>query len=104
MSWWMDEPQSSTRVPEPDRDRDLLLYRRDACGACWRVERALEELALDVPRRDTWRDPGARDELASKTGRTQVPCLFVDGVALFESRDIVAWLQRYAARGSVVGG
>lgn len=103
MSWWIEDRAAQAPVPEPDRDRELVLYRRDACGACARVERALQELGLDVPRRDTWRDRGAGDELLAKTGRTQVPCLFVDGAALFESRDIAAWLTRYAARGARVG-
>jgi hypothetical protein len=46
--------------------------------------------------RDTRTDPVARGELAAATGRTQVPCLFIDGEPLFESADIDAWLEGYA--------
>lgn len=28
-----------------------------------------------------------------KTGRTTVPCLYINGEALFESSDIVQWLE-----------
>jgi glutaredoxin 3 len=37
---------------------------------------------------------GARDKLSSLTGKTQVPCLVVDGRPILESADIVQWLQQ----------
>ena len=56
-------------------------------------------VAIDVQMRDTRTEPGARAELLRRTGRTQVPCLFVDDVPFFESADIVDWLAAYAVRG-----
>lgn len=82
-------------VPAPDQPRELVLYKYDTCPYCIRVARVIEELGLEVPTRDTVRDRSARGELREQTGRTQVPCLFIDGQALFESRDIVAWLRAY---------
>ena len=35
-----------------------------------------------------------RKDLKEKTGRTQVPCLFIDDVPMFESADIIAWLKK----------
>jgi glutaredoxin len=48
--------------------------------------------------RDTRLQPEHRQALIARTGRTQVPCLFIDGEPMFESEDIVEWLEAYAAR------
>jgi glutathione S-transferase len=32
--------------------------------------------------------------MTSVTGRGTVPCLFVDGAPMFESAEIVAWLEQ----------
>lgn len=85
-------------APSPDRDRELLLYGYDACPYCQKVFRAVTRLELDVPRADTRLDPDAASTLRGLTGGTQVPCLVIDGEALLESDDIVAWLEAYAAR------
>ncbi len=87
-------------VPSPDRPRELALYQFPSCPFCQRVLRAIDRLGLDVPLRDTLADPEARRELVAATGGTQVPCLFVDGVPLLESLDIVAWLEAYAEGGA----
>jgi len=87
-------------IPSPDEPRTLALYKYDACPYCQRVLRVLRELPqVQVELRDTLREPGRRRELAQQTGRTQVPCLFIDQVPLFESADIVSWLRAYAVRG-----
>jgi glutaredoxin len=36
---------------------------------------------------------GAQDKLMQLTGKTQVPCLVIDGKPMLESGDIVQWLQ-----------
>lgn len=99
MSGWFRGSRTDTpKTPTPDQDRDLVLYKFDSCPYCQHVLRSLRELDLEVTQRDTRRDPAAQKALRTATGRTQVPCLFIDGTPLFESRDIVAWLERYAAR------
>jgi glutathione S-transferase len=40
---------------------------------------------------------GAKDKLAELTGKSQVPCLVVDGKPMLESGDIVQWLQQNLA-------
>lgn len=87
-------------IPGPDARRALVLYKYDSCPFCYRVARAIRELGLDVPTRDTLVEPGAREELIAATGRTQVPCLFIDGVPLLESADIIDWLREYANQGA----
>ena len=85
-------------VPSPDQRRSLALYKYDTCGYCARVLRAIERIGLEVELRDVVRSTAFRDELLAATGRTTVPCLVVDGAHLFESSDIVAWLEAYGSR------
>ena len=71
---------------------ELILYKTNWCGFCRRVFVALDELSIAVEYRDVG-DSKWRDELLDKTGRTQVPCLMINGTSLFESRDIIQWLK-----------
>lgn len=99
MPWpFSGETEIPRHVPAPDRERTLLLYKYDSCPYCQRVLRGASSLGLSLPVRDTLIEPGAREELYEKTGRTQVPCLFIDGEPLFESADILVWLGAYAKR------
>lgn len=92
--------QAPRGVPSPDEPHDLALYKFDACPYCQVVLRALSQLDLEVEMLDTMRYPEHRRALIQATGRTQVPCLFIDDTALFESADIRAWLEAYAVRGA----
>ncbi|RME21085.1 MAG: glutaredoxin [Deltaproteobacteria bacterium] len=95
-----EDPQDLARrlgVPAPDRRRKLVLYKFDSCPYCRRVLRTLDELAVEVDLRDTLQDRHHGTALFELTGRTQVPCLVIDGTPLFESSDIVDWLRSYAA-------
>ena len=96
MIWPSSGGGAPTHVLSPDQRRELVLYKYDSCPYCQRVLRAIDKLGLEVEMRDTMMTPAAREELYQRTGRTQVPCLFIDGEALFESMDIVSWLEAYA--------
>jgi len=85
-------------VPSPEEDRGLVLYGRASCPYCIRVYRELERLDVGLELRDTGGGSAHRQELRERTGRTQVPCLFIDDQPLFESADIVAWLRAYSDR------
>ena len=56
----------------------------------------LERLNLEIPMRDLNVDAGAREALIEIGGKGQVPCLIIDGKALYESADIVRWLEENA--------
>ena len=73
---------------------DLVLYQFSSCPFCRRVLHYIQQRGLDIPIRDTMRDPGAREELIEIGGSSQVPCLVIDGEALYESMDIIAWLDQ----------
>ncbi|UCE88544.1 MAG: glutathione S-transferase N-terminal domain-containing protein [Pseudomonadota bacterium] len=97
-------PEPITRTPEHqaeiDRQTDMLvLFCFAECPYCYRVQRAIRRLNLNVALRDIHHDPVAHDELLRGGGKEQVPCLRIeepDGgtVWLYESADIVRFLRQ----------
>jgi len=73
---------------------DLELYKFDACPYCQHVFRAIERLGLPVRYRDILREEAAARTLVEVGGQDQVPCLFVDGRPLYESAEIVRFLEK----------
>jgi len=80
---------------KPEQGYHLELYGRVTCPYCVRVNRVIAELGIEdeIVRRDTAYGSEWREHLRDRTGRTQVPCLFINGEPLFESLDIIDWLQ-----------
>lgn len=71
----------------------LILYHFDGCYYCAKVRKAAHELGVEMEMRDIMKNAVYRDELLSIAGRTQVPCLIIDGRPMHESDDIVAYLK-----------
>ena len=63
------------------------------CPFCVKVEKYIENRNLNIPQKNTIADMEARRELISLTGKTQVPCLVIDGEPLLESNDIIQWFE-----------
>lgn len=62
------------------------------------VRRFLDAKGIDMPLRDTMRDPEARAELMTGGGRATVPCLKITDAAgevgwMYESTDIMRYLD-----------
>lgn len=74
---------------------DLMLYVMDGCPFCAKVEDFLAENRIKVPERSISTDKDAERTLVEVGGKHQVPCLLIDGKALYESDDIIAWLQSH---------
>lgn len=72
----------------------LTLYHFQGCPYCKRVRDFLAQEKIDVPMKDTHADAGAREELIKIGGKPQVPCLVIDGKALYESLDIIEWFKK----------
>lgn len=103
----VEQSTPATPVPPPpaeqknestNRNQDipeLILYGRSSCPYCLRVDRVIEELGVEdnITRRNTGFGTEWREDLRKRTGRTQVPCLFIDGEPMFESLDIIAWIK-----------
>lgn len=73
---------------------NLTLYYRPGCGYCQRVLSYLEETKITIPMKDTGATASYREELIKIGGKSQVPCLVIDGRALYESLDIIEWLKK----------
>lgn len=79
----------------------LVLYKKDSCPFCQRVFRTITEelpapLAEAIEYKDIVLEPANREELIAQGGKAQVPCLFIDGKALYESSEIIEYLKGLA--------
>ncbi len=74
---------------------ELKLYYFSTCPFCVRVLSFIKEHHLDISLRNIQTEPGAAQELMQIGGKTQVPCLVIEGKALYESADIIAWLKQH---------
>lgn len=75
---------------------ELTLYHFPSCPFCRIVFDCLDRLDLKIPMRDIQSEAGARDDLLEIGGKSQVPCLVINGKPLYESGDIVRWLEANA--------
>lgn len=78
--------------------KKLELYFFPQCPYCQIVDEALRVTGIekDIIYKDINENPHYREELVKATGRSTVPCLFIDGKPMHESRDIAAWIHKYA--------
>lgn len=76
----------------------LELYYFDTCPYCQRVLRAIEKHNIKVSFLDIYENTKHMQKLMHVTGRKTVPCLFIDGDPMFESLDIIAWIENNLSR------
>lgn len=80
------------------------LYHFRSCPFCAYTRSAINHIDIEVEERDIARSPAYRAELIKGGGRAQVPCLRIESNEevrwLYESQDIVRYLQRQAAKAS----
>ena len=62
------------------------------CSYCIKVLNFMKQNNIALPLKDTSSNPANREELRKIGGKTQVPCLVINGKALYESDDIIKWL------------
>lgn len=74
-------------------NHDPVLYYRPTCPFCIRVTDFMRSRGIEIPLRNISIDSEAARTLVSVGGKQQVPCLFIDGKPLYESSDIIAWLD-----------
>ncbi len=77
-------------------DKQLDLYYYDACPYCQKVLRAMRKLGIAdrITLKNILTSQQNANTLVQVGGKRQVPCLFIDGVPMYESDDIVAYLTR----------
>lgn len=74
----------------------LELYIMPGCPFCRKVLSYMERQGIEIPLRDITANPNDRSTLQNVGGEVQVPCLFIDGKPLYESDDIIAYLEAHA--------
>jgi glutaredoxin len=75
---------------------NLQLFHKWQCPYSARVRDFIDEHRLGdkIEYVEIHEVEGAGDQLARMTGKSQVPCLVIDGKPILESREIVQWLQQ----------
>ncbi|MDD7369357.1 MAG: glutaredoxin [Berryella intestinalis] len=73
-----------------------VLYWRPTCPFCVRVVAYMDEHGIECERRNVLEDLSAYDDLVAIGGKRQIPCLVIEGRALYESSDIIAYCAQYA--------
>ena len=71
---------------------NLTLYYKKSCPYCQKVLRFMEDANINLDIRDTLQ-PGNQNDLVKIGGKKQVPCLIVEGKAMYESEDIISYLK-----------
>lgn len=71
------------------------LYYFESCPYCQKVLMALDELKLSITLHDILSNEEAREKLLKDTGRSTVPCLYINDKPMHESDDIVQWLKEH---------
>jgi len=72
---------------------ELTLYHLMSCPYCQKVRQHLQGANITIFMKDIGQNPAWRDELIRIGGKPQVPCLVIDGKALYESADIIKWFK-----------
>ncbi|HBT95328.1 MAG TPA: glutaredoxin [Coriobacteriia bacterium] len=71
----------------------LVLYYSPYCPFCQKVLRFMEQNDISIDMKSTLENENL-DYLIRVGGKNQVPCLMIDGKALYESDDIIAYLGK----------
>ncbi len=76
----------------------LELFYYDACPFCQFVLRTIKELKIKVQYCNIQENEIHLNRHIGATGRRTVPCLYIDNEPMFESSDIIQWLQSNQSR------
>jgi glutathione S-transferase len=75
--------------------RSIALYYSPRCPYCQKVLKYIQDRHLSVPLKNILVDPQAKQELKTKGGLMIVPCLIVNGEAIYDSAVIIDWLSKH---------
>ncbi|MBT7608205.1 MAG: NrdH-redoxin [Bacteriovoracaceae bacterium] len=71
----------------------LELFYFNSCPFCQYVLEVLQNLDIKVDMLDIHENQENLTRLMADTRRKTVPCLYIDNQPMFESTDIINWLQ-----------
>ena len=69
------------------------LFYRPTCGYCLKVLRFIEQNKYSISLKNVSENSEILEELITFAGKTQVPCLVVNGKPMHESDNIIKWLK-----------
>ena len=72
---------------------NLILYYKPTCPYCKKVQRFMGKNGIDIEMRNIDENESIKNELIEKGGKNQVPCLLIDGKAMYESSVIIDYLK-----------
>ncbi len=72
----------------------LTLYYKPTCPYCIKILHFLEQNDMSVSLKNIDENSQNRNELLRIGGKTQIPCLVINGKALYESDDIIQWFEK----------
>jgi glutaredoxin 3 len=78
-----------------DHSDHLTLYIRPQCPYCIKVVNFLHEHKIDIPLVNINQDKKGYKKLITVGGKSQVPCLFINGKPHYESAWIINWLKTH---------
>lgn len=73
--------------------KKLELFYYDGCPFCQYVLSTIEKLNLKVENCNIQKNEECYNRLMEDTGKRTVPCLYIDNKPMFESSDIMQWLE-----------
>ena len=77
----------------------LELYYFEACPYCQKVLCFIKDNKIEnIIYRDIHADQSAYQKLIEMGGMDQVPCLMIDQKAMYESLDIIQWLNAHVVK------
>jgi glutaredoxin len=82
---------------------DPVLYYSSRCPYCEQVIKFLETNQRTIPMKNVAKDPNARVELLEIGGKAEVPCLIIDGEAIYYSGPIIKWLEEHPDSSKPIG-
>jgi glutaredoxin 3 len=86
--------QEIEMVANKQTSYNLVLYINPNCPYCKKVTNYLQSQNRTLPIKNT-QDRAIRNELIAIGGKGQVPCLIINGKALYESDAIIEWLKNH---------
>lgn len=78
---------------------NLELYVKNGCPWCHKVLSFMAANDIELPLHNIDESEADRERLVEVGGKRQVPCLFIDGKALYESSDIISYLTEHVVEG-----
>jgi glutaredoxin 3 len=73
-------------------NKNLTLYALKTCPFCNKVRQYMKEHNIEIETKFV-EDEKNQEELLKFGGKDQVPMLLIDGKPLYESGDIINWLE-----------